>query len=259
MVQHERLHVDIVNRVATVTFDHAATRNSITSDMWTVIRDVFHGFASNPDVRVVVLTGAGDHFGSGADVSRMSDRGPGVSALDAMREVGSATQAIYELAKPTIARMRGTVAGASANLALACDLLIADDTMRFIEVFVRRGLTIDAGGSWLLPRQIGMARAKEMVLLGDAVDAGAAREMGLVNRVLSPADLDACVDELAGRLATGPAIAMGMSKRLLNQAYSVSLNEALEAESHAQVVNFQTPDASEAMRAFIEKRAPKFE
>jgi enoyl-CoA hydratase/carnithine racemase len=259
MVQHERLHVSIENRVATVTFDHAPTRNSITREMWTLMRDVFTGFASNTEVRAVVLTGAGDHFGSGADVSKMGDGGPGISALDAMREVGSATQALYELAKPTVARMRGTVAGASANLALACDLLIADETMRFTEVFVKRGLTIDAGGSWLLPRQIGMARAKELVLLGDVVDAAAAREIGLVNKVLAPADLDGYVDELAARLAAGPATAMGMSKRLLNQAYSVSLNEALEAESHAQVVNFQTPDVSEAMRAFMEKREPNFE
>jgi enoyl-CoA hydratase/carnithine racemase len=259
MVQHERLHVAVENRIATVTFDHAATRNSITREMWVVLRDTFIGFASDPEVRAVVLTGAGDHFGSGADLSKMSDGGPSVNAIDAMREVGSAAQAIYELAKPTVAKLRGTVAGASANLALACDLLIADDTMRFIEVFVRRGLTVDGGGSWLLPRQIGMARAKEMVLLGDAVDASAAREMGLVNRVLAPDELDAHVDDLAARLAAGPAIAMGMSKRLLNQAYSVSLNEALESEAHAQVVNFSSPDASEAMAAFLEKRDPNFE
>jgi enoyl-CoA hydratase/carnithine racemase len=145
------------------------------------------------------------------------------------------------------------------NLALVCDLVVAGETARFSEIFARRGLTIDFGGSWSLPRRVGLHRAKELALLADIIDAPTAAEMGLVNRVLPDAELDAFVDEWAARLAAGPPIALAMTKRLLNNSSNVTLEEALDDEGLSQSVNFGTADTREAVMAFVEKRQPTFE
>lgn len=144
------------------------------------------------------------------------------------------------------------------NLALVCDLLVASDDARFSEIFARRGLTIDFGGSWSLPRRVGMHRAKELALLTDIIDASYAAEIGLVNRVLPDAELDAFVDDWATRLAAGPPIALAMTKRLLNNSLNVTMEEALDDEGLSQSVNFGTQDTREAVAAFMEKRSPEF-
>jgi 2-(1,2-epoxy-1,2-dihydrophenyl)acetyl-CoA isomerase len=144
------------------------------------------------------------------------------------------------------------------NLALAADLIVASEQARFSEIFARRGLTIDFGGSWLLPRLVGIHRAKELALLADIISAKDAAEMGLVNRVVGAGQLDAFVADWADRLAAGPPIALTMTKRLLTNSMSMTMDEALEAEGMAQTVNSGTEDAPEAIRAFLEKREPKF-
>jgi 2-(1,2-epoxy-1,2-dihydrophenyl)acetyl-CoA isomerase len=145
------------------------------------------------------------------------------------------------------------------NLALACDIVIASDDARFSEIFARRGLSIDGGGSWVLPRIVGLQKAKELALLADIVPAERAVQLGLVTRVVPRADLDATVAELAGRLAAGPPMALQATKRLLNEGVHASLADALEAEAQAQAANFGTRDTAEAMAAFVEKRPPTFE
>jgi 2-(1,2-epoxy-1,2-dihydrophenyl)acetyl-CoA isomerase len=137
-------------------------------------------------------------------------------------------------------------------------LVVAADNARFSEIFVRRGLSLDFGGSWVLPRRIGMHRAKELAFFGEIIGASDAFEMGLVNRVLPENEIDQFVDEWASRLAAGPPIALAQTKRLLNNSLNVTLEEALDDEAAAQTVNFSTSDTAEAMRAFIEKRDPKF-
>jgi enoyl-CoA hydratase/carnithine racemase len=148
--------------------------------------------------------------------------------------------------------------GAGCNLALGCDLVVASSTARFSEIFARRGLSLDFGGSWLLPRRIGMHRAKELALLAEIISANDALEMGLINRVLPDGEVDAFVDNWARKLAAGPPIALAQTKRLLNNSLNVTLEEALDDEAAAQTINFATSDTAEAMRAFIEKREPKF-
>jgi 2-(1,2-epoxy-1,2-dihydrophenyl)acetyl-CoA isomerase len=175
-----------------------------------------------------------------------------------MRHVGDVCLALHRLPQPTVAKVRGVAVGAGANLALVCDLVVAGETARFSEIFARRGLSIDFGGSWILPRVVGMHRAKELALLADIIDAGEAERMGLVNRVLPDAELDAFVADWAGRLAAGPPIALAMTKRLLNNSFSVTLEEALDDEGLSQTVNFGTKDTGEAVRAFLEKRTPAF-
>jgi 2-(1,2-epoxy-1,2-dihydrophenyl)acetyl-CoA isomerase len=144
-------------------------------------------------------------------------------------------------------------------MALGCDLVVASDNARFSEIFSRRGLSIDFGGSWLLPRIVGMHRAKELALFADIIDAREAERIGLVNRVLADADLDDFVDAWAQRLAAGPPIALAMTKRMLDNSLQVTMEEALDDEGVAQSLNFTTADTAEAMKAFVDKREPRFE
>jgi 2-(1,2-epoxy-1,2-dihydrophenyl)acetyl-CoA isomerase len=175
-----------------------------------------------------------------------------------MTEVNEACLALHRLPVPTIARVDGVAVGAGMNLALACDFVLASARARFSEIFVRRGLSVDFGGSWVLPRLVGLHRAKELVLLGDIIDAATAHEWGLVREVVEVDALDAAVAALAGRLAAGPPIAMRQSKRMLIDSFEASLERALEDEARSQQINFATADTVEAGAAFLEKRDPVF-
>lgn len=271
----ETLQVFRENSVVTVTINQPKKKNAINAAMWDGLAEIFREIASRADDRVVVVTGAGEDFCSGADLSgrggnAAGDAGSGgagsgdagaqnqVHHLAAMRRVNDACIALQRLPQPTIAKVRGVAVGAGCNLALGCDLVVASETARFSEIFARRGLSLDFGGSWLLPRRIGMHRAKELALLAEIVSAGDALEMGLVNRVLPDGEVDAFVEDWARKLAAGPPIALAQSKRLLNNSLNVTLEEALDDEAAAQTINFATSDTAEAMRAFIEKREPKF-
>jgi len=263
----ETLQVFRENSVVTVTINQLEKKNAINSAMWDGLAEIFREIASRADDRVVVVTGAGNDFCSGADLSgRGGNAAAGASAgaqnqvhhLAAMRRVNDACIALQRLPQPTIAKVRGVAVGAGCNLALGCDLVVASSTARFSEIFARRGLSLDFGGSWLLPRRIGMHRAKELALLAEIIGANDALEMGLINRVLPDGEVDAFVDNWARKLAAGPPIALAQTKRLLNNSLNVTLEEALDDEAAAQTINFATSDTAEAMRAFIEKREPKF-
>jgi enoyl-CoA hydratase/carnithine racemase len=245
--------------VATVVVSNPGKKNAINGDMWGHLIEVCATIADDPTIRAVVLTGDGDDFCSGADVSRAADREDAGLPIDTMRRIGRAVIAVHELPKPVVARIDGVAAGAGMNLALAADIVVASDRSRFCEIFARRGLSVDFGGSWLLPRLVGMHRAKELVLLADMLSAAEAERMGLLNRVVPAADLDATVADIAGRLAAGPPIALSLSKKLLNAGHDSTLSQAVEAESAVQAVNFATRDTLEAMVAFAEKRPPVFE
>jgi 2-(1,2-epoxy-1,2-dihydrophenyl)acetyl-CoA isomerase len=215
----------------------------------------FEQAGGDDSVRAVVLTGAGGEFSSGADLSAAGGDGP---ALAGMRRLSALALSLHSLVKPTIAKVDGVAAGMGVNLALGCDLIVASERARFSEIFARRGLSVDCGGSWLLPRLVGLHRAKELVFFGDVVSAGDAAAMGLVNRVVPADELDGVVDEWAGRLAAGPPVALSMSKALLNQSFEMSLAQALEREATCQTVNFSTADVAEAFMAFAQKRDAVF-
>ena len=244
--------------VVTLTLNRPEKLNAITGAMWGALREVFEDVAVNRDDRVLVVTGAGDGFCAGADlVAQDMPRGTG-GRLDHMRGVGGSAAALRNIGKPTIAKVNGVAAGAGLNLALGCDLVIASDVARFSAIFVQRGLSIDYGGSWLLPRLIGMHKAKELAFLADVIDAVEAERVGIVNRVVRAADLDAAVDTVVQRLLQMAPIALSQTKHLLDQAFTVTFAEAVEAEAAAQVVNLSSADAREAVRAFMEKRTPQF-
>jgi 2-(1,2-epoxy-1,2-dihydrophenyl)acetyl-CoA isomerase len=226
--------------------------------MWAQLAETFRSLAADTEVRCVVITGAGGEFCSGADLAARSASGKPMHQLAAMRHVNDAALSLHRMPQPTIAKVRGVAVGAGCNMALGCDLVVASETARFSEIFAKRGLSLDFGGSWILPRRVGLHRAKELALFGDIISAADARELGLVNRVLPDGELDAFVDEWAKRLAAGPPIALALTKRMLNNAMNVTMEEALDDEGAAQTVNFATKDTLEAMEAFMQKREPKF-
>ena len=251
----ETLQVFRENSVVTVTINQPEKKNAINSAMWDGLAEIFREIASRADDRVVVVTGAGNDFCSGADLSGRGGNAAaaaGASAgaqnqvhhLAAMRLVNDACIALQRLPQPTIAKVRGVAVGAGCNLALGCDLVVASSTARFSEIFARRGLSLDFGGSWLLPRRIGMHRAKELALLAEIIGANDALEMGLINRVLPDGEVDAFVDNWARKLAAGPPIALAQTKRLLNNSLNVTLEEALDDEAAAQTINFATSDTA---------------
>jgi 2-(1,2-epoxy-1,2-dihydrophenyl)acetyl-CoA isomerase len=253
----ETLRVDrATSGVVTLTLNRPEKKNAINSTMFGELLAVFREVNDSTTDRVLVITGAGDGFCSGADLSSRGEdtRNP----LARLHWVGDIALALHRIAKPVIAKVNGVAAGAGMNLALGCDLIVASDTARFSEIFAKRGLSIDFGGSWLLPRLIGMHKAKELALFADIISAKEAAEIGLVNRVVPAAQLDAFVADWADRLAAGAPMALAMTKRLLTNSFAVSMDEALEAEGLAQSVNFYTDDTKEAIAAFLEKREPKF-
>jgi 2-(1,2-epoxy-1,2-dihydrophenyl)acetyl-CoA isomerase len=250
--------------VATLTFDRPEKKNAINNAMWREILVVLDEVEEDATIRVLVLTGAGDAFTSGADLGRdalgeVAEHGGGFGrAVRSMRIVGRVALRLHELHTPTIAAVNGVTAGAGCNLALGCDLIVAADTARFSEIFARRGLALDGGGSWLLPRLVGLHRAKQLAFLAEIVSAKEAAELGLVNWVVPAAELRAFVADLAGRIAAQPPIQVQQIKRQLNQSFSVSMAEALEFEDLVQAANFGSRDTAEAMLAFLERREPRF-
>jgi enoyl-CoA hydratase/carnithine racemase len=252
------LLVDRRDGVVTLTLNRPDTMNAITGEMWGGLEDVFAEVARNFDDRVLVVTGAGRAFCAGADLIEQGMPRTSGRRLEHMRGVGRSAAALRGIAKPTVAKVNGVAAGAGLSLALGCDLVIASDAARFSAIFVQRGLSIDYGGSWLLPRLVGIHKAKELALLADVIPAVDAERVGIVNRVVPAAELDGEVDALVARLLTMAPVALSQTKHLLDQAMSTTFEDAVEAEAMAQVVNLGTPDAKEAVRAFMEKRAPEF-
>ncbi len=253
----ETLLVERDRGVVTVTLNRPEKKNAANGQMWDDLLAVFAEVAETDSDRVLVVTGAGGAFCSGADLSDTSALTR--NGLARMRHIGSVALALHRLAKPTIAKVGGVAAGAGANLAFGCDLIVASDQARFSEIFSRRGLSVDFGGSWLLPRLIGLHKAKELAFFADVISASEAERLGLVNRVVPPDQLDAFVDDWAAKLAGGPPMALSMTKTMLNNSLMVSMDQALEDEARSQAVNFATKDFGEAVAAFIEKRDPSFE
>jgi 2-(1,2-epoxy-1,2-dihydrophenyl)acetyl-CoA isomerase len=242
--------------IVTVTLNRPAKKNAINAVMWAELLETFNEVRENHTDRVLVLTGAGGDFCSGADLS--DDATDERHYLDRMRYIGQIAVALHSISKPIIAKVDGNAVGAGMNMALSCDLIVATERARFSEIFAKRGLSIDLGGSWILPRLIGMHKAKELALLGEIISAQEAERIGIVNRIVPVGEVDAFVDDWANRLAAGPPLALAMTKRMLTNSYSTTLSEALDMEGLAQTVNFGSEDTREAILAFLAKRTPEF-
>ena len=253
----DTLQVERDAGVVTVTMQRPEKLNAVNGAMWRELAEVAASLAGSTQDRCVVLTGAGGAFCSGADLSDSGERAE--HQLAQMRVINAVIQAFHDLPQPTLAKVDGVAAGVGLNLALGCDLVVASDRSRFSAIFARRGLSLDGGGSWLLPRLIGLHRAKEVALFGDVLPAAEALRLGLVNRVVPVDELDALVADWSARLAAGPPIALAMTKRMLNRAFEQTFEQALDDEARCQTVNFGTRDTAEAIGAFLQKRTPTFE
>ncbi|HKP85975.1 MAG TPA: enoyl-CoA hydratase family protein [Blastocatellia bacterium] len=248
--------------VAFITFDRPDRLNSLTFEVYRELTDAFVALRSRDDVRAVVIAGRGRGFCSGGDVEdiigELFSRDMS-GLLEFTRMTCELIRNIRALAKPVIASLNGTVAGAGAVIALACDLRIAAETAKIAFLFVRVGLAgADMGAAFLLPKVVGLSKATEMLFTGDFVSAKEAAEIGLYNKVVAAGELETETDQWAERLAAGPGFALAMTKAALNRELHMSLEAALEAESEAQAICMLNPDFREAYEAFVEKRKPKF-
>ena len=256
----ETLIVERKDGVVTVTMNRPERKNAANGKMLTELRTTFEEVEDNPDDRVMVLTGAGGAFCSGADLSDPSGPAtdPTRSGLARMRRLGDVALALHHISKPAIAKVDGFAVGAGLSLALGCALVVCSDRAKLSMIFSRRGLSLDNGGSYLLPRLVGMARAKEIALFGGMYSAEEALAIGLINRVMPADELDGFVDNWAATLAAGPPLALSMTKTLLRDSLASSMDEALENEARCQSVNFASQDTNEALAAFTEKREPTY-
>jgi enoyl-CoA hydratase/carnithine racemase len=248
--------------VATLTLDRPDTLNSLTFEVYAELRDTFRRLESVPEVKAVVLTGAGRGFCSGGSVHEII--GP-LFEMDAAgrmaftRMTGELIGAIRALRKPVVGALNGVAAGAGAVIALACDFRVMSEEAKIAFLFVKVGLAgADMGAAWLLPQVVGLGRATEMLMLGEPVRAPEALSMGLVHRVVPKERVLDEATALARRLAAGPRFALGMTKEMLNREPTMSLEAALEAEAQAQQICMATRDFREAYEAFVQKREPKF-
>ncbi|MFG3285365.1 enoyl-CoA hydratase/isomerase family protein [Streptomyces sp. NPDC048111] len=236
--------------------------NAVTWDQRERVIALLDAASADPAVRAVVITGTGRGFCAGADLRGAPASGGERVAGDVARTIRRGAQrlvtAVLDCEKPVLAAVNGTAAGLGVHLALACDLVLAAESARFIEVFVRRGLVPDGGGAYLLTRLVGPQRAKELMFFGDALDAAGAHRMGLVNRVVADAELAATAKEWAERLAAAPTRALALTKHLVNASLDGDRESALAAEAWAQEINMTTLDANEGVAAFVERRTPKY-
>jgi 2-(1,2-epoxy-1,2-dihydrophenyl)acetyl-CoA isomerase len=259
----EAIRVERDGGLVTITIDRPTKKNALDAAAWIELDRAFAELAIDPDSRAVILTGAGGNFSAGADLSG-GKSGQGLTGrpvqpiVQEMRVVGDIILRLSRMPKPTLAVVDGVCVGVAMGLALACDLLLASDRARFSEIFAKRGLALDGGTSWLLPRRVGLQKAKELAFFADLIDAKEAASIGLVNKVVSAAELDAVAGEWGRRLAAGPTLALGLSKRLLDASSSVTLAQALEDEARCQHITYTSQDMREGMTAFLERREPRF-
>ncbi|MFJ1974411.1 enoyl-CoA hydratase/isomerase family protein [Streptomyces sp. NPDC087903] len=249
------------NHVSRITLNRPEALNALTPDLRERLVLLLSQASADPDVRAVVLTGSGRGFCAGADLRGASGVGEGAPG-DVARTIRLGAQrliaAVLDCEKPVVAAVNGTAAGLGAHLAFACDLVLAAESARFIEVFVRRGLVPDGGGAYLLPRLIGPQRAKELMFFGDALTASDAERLGLVNRVLADGELDKTARAWAERLAAGPTRALALTKQLVNASLDTDRTAAFAAEAAAQEINMTTADAREGVASFVERRSPEY-
>lgn len=257
---HELLE-SVSERVATLTLNRPDRLNALSTPMLDALLEALPRLAADPQVAVVILTGAGRGFCAGGDVKNMAEGSSGFdvdTAVQRLRGRMEVSRLLHEIAKPTIAMVNGPAAGAGLAMALACDLRIAAQSARFITAFAKVGFSGDFGGSYFLTKLVGTAKARELYYTGEALDSAQALSLGVVNRVVPDTDLADATMALASRLARGPSIALALMKQNFNAAETGTLSELLDLEALHQIKTGRTEDHLEAARAFVEKRPPVF-
>lgn len=262
-MQYECLLYDVQDAVVTLTMNRPERLNALDDVLRTNLYDAIVRAGDDPAIRVLVLTGAGRGFCAGGDMKAANDVQEGrrerafLDHIAPMRD--KVVLAMRDCPKPIIAAVNGPAAGAGMNLALACDLRLASTAARFGETFVKRGLHVDWAGTYFLPRLVGMAKACELIFTGEMISAEEAQALGLLNKLVAPEALLPETYALAQKIAAGPPIAIRLAKRALYHNQDVDLRAALEFETFAQNACRETEDAREGVKAFVEKRQPRFQ
>jgi 2-(1,2-epoxy-1,2-dihydrophenyl)acetyl-CoA isomerase len=254
--------VETAHGVRTITLNRPDVLNSFNFEMAEATAAALKACAKDDDVRAVILTGAGRAFSAGQDLAAATSNATNGQMEDLAviirRTYTPIISAIRGLEKPVVCAVNGVAAGAGANIALSCDLTIAASNAAFIQSFSKIGLIPDAGGSWLLPRLVGMQRAAGLAMLADKLMAPEAKQLGLIWDVAEPDQLMAAARALAERLAQLPTRGLGLTKKAFDMCSTVGLLDALEFEANIQSVAGKTHDCMEGVRAFLEKRSPRF-
>lgn len=259
---YQCLLYEVHDRIATLTLNRPERLNALGDTLRDDLLDAVLKAGADPDVGVLVITGAGRGFCSGGDVKSMGERHvaaqtpPPAERFAPLRD--RIVLALRDCPRPIIAAVNGAAAGAGMSLALACDIRIASTAAKFSQSFVKRGLTPDWGGSWFLPRVVGTAKACELIFTGDTIDAAKAYELGMVNAVVAPDALMTETYRLARKIADAAPVAVQLAKRAIYHNEDVDLRAGLEFESFAQNICKDTDDHREGVKAFLEKRAPAF-
>jgi 2-(1,2-epoxy-1,2-dihydrophenyl)acetyl-CoA isomerase len=259
---YETILVEKKGQITRITLNRPASLNSFNDNMGEEFYSALKDAERDEDTRCLIITGAGRAFSAGEDVSGLKERYGG----DSHPSLGDHLRKKYHpmilrirnMEKPVIARINGIAAGSGASIALACDIRIASEEAGLKQAFIGVGLVPDSGSSYFLTRTLGPGRALEIIMTGRTVGAMEAETLGLVNQVVPPSELDDAVNSTAEKLASGPTKALGLSKRIVNQVSSLDLPDALEYEAQNQDIAGKTQDHQEAVRAFLEKRKPKF-
>ena len=258
----EGLRLDVVDRVATVTLDRPAKKNPLTFELYAALRDWFRAVGDEPGIRAIVLTGAGGNFCSGGDVHEIIGPLVGRSMpelLEFTRMTGALVDGMRTCPQPIVAAVDGVCAGAGAILAMASDIRLATPGAKTAFLFTRVGLAgCDMGACAILPRMIGQGRASELLFTGRAMSAAEGHAWGFFNALHESDDLLAAATAVARDLASGPTFAHGMTKTMLSQEWSMTIDQAIEAEAQAQAICMQTEDFRRAYEAFSAKRKPVF-
>jgi enoyl-CoA hydratase/carnithine racemase len=253
------LKTETTDGVRWLTIDRPGSKNAIPVDGWPTLAAAFTEFEKSDD-RVLVVAGAGGEFCAGADLDpdRFSTAMSVTEAHRRMKIVERAATALHRTTKPTVAAVDGVAVGAGMNLALGCDVVIATEKARFSEIFVRRGLTVDFGGTWLLPRIVGLQRAKELALSGRIIEAEEARRLGIAMEVVPVDSLVGRVEEVARSFLAGAPIGQMFAKQGMNASFESSFSESISWEGQSQAIALGTEDVIEGVAAFQEKRDPRW-
>lgn len=261
-MSYETTQFEMQASVGVITLNRPASLNALTAQVANEFLGAL-GEARERGARAIILTGAGRAFSAGGDLREMQSSAEKEGRIEAffdepLKLLNSCIMQIRRMPLPIIAAVNGAASGGGCNLALACDLVIAGESARFNQAFIKIGLTPDCGGTYILPRTVGWKRATELLMTGDVVDARQALEMGMINRVVPDDELMTAAYRLAARLANAPTVAIGRIKEMLEQSATNDLSTQLELERKMQLKSGQTEDFKEGVAAFIEKRPPKF-
>ncbi|RDK83807.1 enoyl-CoA hydratase-related protein [Marinirhabdus gelatinilytica] len=249
----------INNGVATLTLNRPEVFNSFNREMALLLQDELDACEKDENVRAILLTGNGKAFCAGQDLKEVTspELNPGFKKI-LEEHYNPIIERIREIEKPIIAAVNGVAAGAGANIALACDIVVAHEKVSFIQAFSKIGLVPDSGGTFTLPRLIGFQKASALMMLGDKVSATEAETMGMIYKVTSVEDFTSEISKISETLAQMPTKALGMTKRLLNESMTNSLKEQLDLEGKLQIEAAQSEDYAEGVDAFVNKRKPNF-